>query len=368
MKNNSAFTLIELLVVIAISSVIMVTGFIYLGGYRTEQNLKLTSSELLAAVKNTQQLSRSQQNGQKWGIRFTNTTSSVGPTYSVFSGTSFAAGTVSQTYPLKRVSFSNPWASSTIDTIFNAITGYPSQPQVISLTTGRQDGFVNDITMNSLGQIASKFDTGLVGYWHLDEGTATTTYDASGYGNSGTLTNSPARQSGSNCKAGGCLSFSSSYVKVPDSSSLNPGSFSIVTWIKRTTVADWQRVAGKYYYNGANTGSWVLMFDNANHILCQINGGSSWNSKGSTATVNLNEWTLVGCTYNGSQIANYVNTAVATTSFSGTLASSNHPVAFAATTDGTSVQNYFTGLIDEVRIYNRALSATEIADQYNATR
>ncbi|TSA45374.1 hypothetical protein D4R51_01900, partial [bacterium] len=146
--------MIELLVVVAISAVVTVTGFVYLGGYRSEQNLKLTANEILTAIKNTQANSASQQDGKKWGIRFTNPTSSVttGSAYSVFSGTSFAAGTVSRTYSLGRnISFSNPWTSSTIDTIFNAVTGFPSQPQVISLVSGRGDGMVNDIIMNSLG-------------------------------------------------------------------------------------------------------------------------------------------------------------------------------------------------------------------------
>ena len=34
-------------------------------------------------------------------------------------------------------------------------------------------------------------DVGLVGYWKLDEGTGTTAYDSSGYGNNGTLTGGP---------------------------------------------------------------------------------------------------------------------------------------------------------------------------------
>ena len=195
--KRAGFTLIELLLVVAISAVAMTTGFLYLGGYRSVQNLKLTANEMLSAIKNTQSLSKSQQNGKKWGIRFMNPTSSVstGPTYSVFSGTSYLTGTVSRTYPLGRnISFTNPSASSTLDVIFNALTGYAPQNQVISLVSYRGDGIVNDIIMNTLGQITSKFDTGLVGYWHFDEATSTPAYDASGYGNTGILTNSPTWQ------------------------------------------------------------------------------------------------------------------------------------------------------------------------------
>ncbi len=367
MKNG--FTLIELLVVVAITSVVMVTGFVYLGSYRAEQNLKLTSSELLSAVKNTQSLSKSQQNGKRWGVHFVNTTSSAGQSYSVFSGTAYATSGVSQTYPLRRnVSFSNPWASSTIDTIFNAVTGYPSQPQAISMVDGRQDGFVNDIIMNSLGQITSKFDTGLVGYWHFDEGVASTTYDASGRGNSGTLTNGPTWQAGVNCKAGNCLSFngSSNYVDAGSGTSLNlPNNITISAWIKSNNISSIQTIVGK---TGANTASTTFWMDIRNSGTQVIFGG--YTPAGGTAYTTQsynflnNVWYNIVGVDDGSLLNIYVNGNSIGSGPRATRIEGNWSVHIGERAGG----NYFNGLIDEVRIYNRALSATEISDIYNSTR
>jgi hypothetical protein len=78
----------------------------------------------------------------------------------------------------------------------------------------------------------------------------------------------------------------------------------------------------------------------------------------------LNTWTHVAGTANGSVAKSYMN---------GVEVGS---VAAGATYEGYSIPNnfiggghgYFNGLIDDVRIYNRALSAAEIQAIYNATK
>lgn len=367
--KQSGFTLIELLVVIAVSALVATTGFIYLGGYRTEQNLKLTASEVLNAVKNAQVLSRSQQNGKKWGVRFVNTTSAADQSYSVFSGTSFAAGTISQTYPLQRnISFGNPWASSTIDVIFNAITGYASNNQVISLVSGRQDGFVNDVIMNTLGQITSKFDTGFVGYWHLDEGTGTAAHDASGTGNNGTLENSPTWQTGANCKAGSCLNFGGdSYVSV---STLNNSSYKPITyeaWVKPNSTASGQSIVGRDTNGNTTTGMiGIYNYDAdtlATNEYAYYTGGSVF---GSNYEVVTGQWAHIVFTWNSDNTATWYINGVQTRSASFT-ATSNANIEFRIGGRASS-DAFYNGLVDEIRIYNRALSAAEVADIYNSTR
>ncbi len=357
MKNG--FTLIELLVVVAITSVVMVTGFVYLGNYRAEQNLKLTSSELLPAVKNTQGLSKSEQNGKRWGVHFVNTTSSAGQSYSVFSGTSYATSGVSQTYPLRRnVSFSNPWVSSTIDTIFNAVTGYPSQPQVISIVDGRRDGIVNDIIINSLGQITSKFDTGLVGYWHLDENTSSTAYDASGLGNSGILQNGPTWNTGTTCEVSSCLYFngSTNYITTGGSGMTSMGDFTVQGW---TYLTD-----GSTSNNTLYSGSVRLLVRPSGYYFGLTIGATEYYNQGTFATnADINNWVMWDFVRSGSNITFYRN---GSTFFS----SSTVPTTGVNLTGAIGLNNtyYMKGYIDEVKIYNRALSAAEIMDQYSALR
>lgn len=369
--KRDGFTLIELLLVVAISAVAVTAGFLYLGGYRSEQNLKLTASEMLSVVKNTQALSKGQQDGKKWGIRFTNstTTSSIGPTYSVFSGTSYAAGTVSKTYPLRRnISFGNPPASSTIDLIFNALTGYAPQNQIISLVSGRGGGVVNDIIMNTLGQITSKLDTGLVGYWHLDEGMATTTYDASGYGNSGTLTNTPTWQTGTNCKVGNCLSFNGTNNYVDSGNNVSDaieGGGTISMWIypnvlgglmSRSVGSGWldERIALNFYSTSGKID------------LTLSNGSGYWRHTGNSV-ISTGIWTYVVVTWDGSNVKHYLNGVLDQTQAQGGVPEITGVKTWIGAVEGLT-PNYFNGQIDEVRIYNRALTATEIADIYNSTR
>jgi prepilin-type N-terminal cleavage/methylation domain-containing protein len=361
--KHSGFTLVELLVVIAVSAVIMVGGFAYLGGYRSEQNLKLTSSEVLSAVKNTQQLSKSQQGGSRWGIHFSNSTSTQ--SYAVFSGTSFATGTVSRTYSLGRnVKFGNPGTSSTIDVLFNPSTGNPTQNQIISLNSGQTDGFVDDIIMNILGQITSKFDTGLVGYWHLDEGTATTTYDASGRGNIGTASSTSWS---SICKAGNCLSLNgtNNTVQVPSSASLSvSGAITLAAWIKTSGTNNYSGLIHKS--NSSNLG-YQVGFDTGGKLRADFFNGISYGIMLNPTVVTDGNWHHIAATYDGSNGRLYVD------GVSGTPGSCAGCVTVSTSTliignDDCCGGRYFNGLIDEVRIYNRALSATEISDIYNSTR
>jgi len=72
----------------------------------------------------------------------------------------------------------------------------------------------------------------------------------------------------------------------------------------------------------------------------------------------LNTWTHLAATYDGSILGLYVNgTRVATNTVSGSLPSASGP----AWIGKTPSYGVFQGKVDEVRIYNRALSATEIA-------
>ena len=81
----------------------------------------------------------------------------------------------------------------------------------------------------------------------------------------------------------------------------------------------------------------------------------------------LNSWSHLASTYNGTTLRLYVNgTQVASKAISGSIVSSTGALRIG----GNSVwTEYFTGRIDEVRIYNRALSANEIqADMKTAVR
>ena len=68
----------------------------------------------------------------------------------------------------------------------------------------------------------------LVGYWKFDENTGTTAYDSSGFNNTGTINN--ATWTSGKCGSG--LSFGGNgYVLVPNSTSINAGTWTVICWV-----------------------------------------------------------------------------------------------------------------------------------------
>jgi prepilin-type N-terminal cleavage/methylation domain-containing protein len=217
--------------------------------------------------------------------------------------------------------------------------------------------------------------SGLVGYWNFDEGTGTIAYDLSGYGNNGTLNNFnfTAISGWTTGKVGGALSFDGvdDWVRVSNSTSLDINkNISVFAWVNRSRIVDWERILGKFYWLGYETGSWELDLGqgylrcifNINGILRYANAPAGTNNATGT-------WYFVGCVYDGSRLYNYVNGELKATSMaSGNITTTTYPLAIGTTSNGTSIQNVIQGIIDEVRIYNRALSDSEIKALYEATK
>ncbi len=358
--SRAGFTMIEVLIVTALTIATAVAGFTGFSTFRKSQTLKLGVQELAATLSAARQQSIAQENGTGWGVRLTSGSSTDAHTYKVFSGSSFAAGTTTQSYVLGRgAKFSNPYTSSTMDVLFAGATGFPSSSQVITLINGFTDGQIGDVIVKSLGSIATRLDTGLVGYWHLDEGTGTTAYDASGYGENGTLVSGPTWQTSSNCKAGTCLSFDSTddYVSLSNIS-VNTASS------QKNTVEFWM------YWNGVTT---EMPFGFTSYDLYLTSGAFGFNHGcgdvwGISSSGMSNKWLHVAAIfYNG----NYLNEQLYIDGVQQTLSqrvgtSCNRSVTTSARI-GTWVNSLyiFGGKIDELKIYNRELTASEVLAAYN---
>jgi prepilin-type N-terminal cleavage/methylation domain-containing protein len=217
--------------------------------------------------------------------------------------------------------------------------------------------------------------SGLVGYWSFDEGTGTIAYDLSGYGNNGTLNNFNFNETSgwTTGKIGKALIFDGSddWVRVSSSPSLDINkNISVFAWVNRSRIVDWERVLGKFYWSGYETGSWELDLGQG-YLRCNFNINGIWRSANAPAGTNnaTGTWYFVGCVYDGSGIYNYVNGELKATSIaSGNITTTTYPLAIGVTSNGTAIQNVIQGIIDEIRIYNRALSDSEIKYLYEATR
>jgi len=198
--------------------------------------------------------------------------------------------------------------------------------------------------------------TGLVGWWKFDEGSGTTAADSSGSGNTGTLTNGPTWTTG---KVGsGALSFdgTNDYVSAP-SNIIGTGAMTLTAWI----------YAKSYGSNG-----YARIIDNGAASLFLVDWDSKlafqgyWSSPtivSNSGSIPLNQWLFVALTRTSSNTASfYINGALSGTpgQDAGTANAGSNTII-----GGSSIM--FDGLIDEVRVYNRALSASEITELYNYT-
>lgn len=358
-QSLRAFSILELVIVVAILAVFSTVGVVSLTGYRGKQNLKKTTDEIVAAISGTQKRSISQDAGSRWGLRFSNTTSS-GSQYIIFSGTSYATSAIDKIYGLSNsMQFSEPSSGHVFDALFMPSTGALPSKKIISIVTGRGDGFVGDIIMNTAGLVTGRVENGLVGYWHFDEATSTTVYDASGMGNNGALSNGPVWQPIANCKAGGCLSFSGGTDQAAIASLNIQGKTDF-------SISDWQ------YVTTLSSGSWILNYTFGGTSFYSYQGGQFRIVDGPLECANsgfgsissseyLNKWAHTVFVKSGSTINVYVNGT-----FRASCVSINNPLV----NPTFRIGNIFAGrnligTVDEVRIYNRPLSATEILNMYN---
>jgi hypothetical protein len=214
---------------------------------------------------------------------------------------------------------------------------------------------------------------GLVLWLPMDEGSGTIAYDYSGYGNNGTLysgyticSNPPT----SGCptwvdgKIGKALSFDgvNDYVRISESPSLKiTRAITIEAWVYPTKVADlWQQIVGKRDAN--NIGGYLLQLTASNRFIFYIYSGG-WRWIYATTLPANNTWFHVLGTFDGSSLKIYVNGNLeGTIPFSGTINDVTSDVSIGNSYAGSS--EYFNGIVDEVRIYNRALSEEEIKELY----
>jgi len=215
--------------------------------------------------------------------------------------------------------------------------------------------FVVGLVFAGVGRSA---DPDLVGYWKFDETSGITAQDAAGNGNDGTLNGDPQWVAG---RLGGALEFDGDgdYVDCGDDPIFNiTGQITVACWIKVSQFTiDWQAI----FTMGDD--SWRLQRQTATDNLCWactgVNGTpGDWWLYGS-ANVNDGEWHHAAGVYDGSKYYLYVDGDLdASKDTSGTMSVSSYPVYIGANAQQSGRE--FAGLIDDVRVYKRALTDVEI--------
>ena len=215
---------------------------------------------------------------------------------------------------------------------------------------------------------------GLVGHWTMDgadtvwtSATAATTLDKSGNGNTGTLTNMSRSSSPVSGKIGQGLNFDGGddYIIVnsnPISSYASPSS--VCAWVN---PADLSPSGGTYrtvlnFSADANNYLRIAVQSSGNLTIAYTAGGTSYGQGAIGSPIKINLWKYVCSVFDGSALSVYIN-GVSEADLADSA--SNGSVNRIGVLGGIG---FWSGLIDDVRVYNRALSVDEIIQLYNLGR
>ena len=234
---------------------------------------------------------------------------------------------------------------------------YPYKRFIMLLTTLSVViiGFVSVLNAQAL-------PSGLVAAYGFNEGSGSTTADTSGNSNTGTISGAAWTTSG---RYGSALSFngSSNRVNINDANSLDlTTGMTLEAWVYPTVLSGWRTIILKEISGGLAYA--LYAYDNAPRPAAYINTGGNDLSVAGTSSIPLNAWAHLATTYDGATLRLFVNgSQVGSKAISGAIRVSTSPLRIG----GNAIWGeYFSGRIDEVRIYNRALSQAEIQSDMNA--
>lgn len=310
MLQIKGFTLIEILVVIGLISAISVLAVPYSIRQITDNRAYEAASELSSVIFNTQQNAYSYKDNKSYGVEVKSSE------YTIF--------------------------SSVDEDINQNLVGYwkMNEPSWTGLTSGEVVNSANN-------------------YYHGSAVSGATTSD-------------------SPYQFGGQFNGTNSWVNLGDITQLNNGAsqFTVSTWVMQTNVTRSEGVFHKAT-DGNNDISLAPFYTSGQQrIYAEVGNGSNsfgyWNAAG---VVQNNTWYHLAMVYNGGLTNNsnrlklYVNGVPRTLTFSGTIPASTANLSTRDTAVGAALNsgvasNWLSGKIDELRVYNVALSDTDIQNLY----
>jgi len=213
---------------------------------------------------------------------------------------------------------------------------------------------------------ASVLRSDTIVWYKFNETTGTTASDASGNGNNGTLNGGASFVAGQTTNALS-LNGSTGYVSAPAGVISSLTDFTISAWIKMTSTSQFTRV----WDFGTGTSAYMFLTPyaagNVPRFSITTSGYSAEQQINGTSALPVGSWVHVVVTLSGNTGTLYIN---------GTAVGTNNNITIKPTNLGNTTQNYigrsqfsgdpyFNGLIDDFRIYGRALSSTEVSSLTN---
>jgi len=228
----------------------------------------------------------------------------------------------------------------------------------------------------TVSQTGQAINSGLVGHWTFDGAYMTPNVrDSSGQGNHGNLSGQTSTTT-TEGRVGQALSFDGAddYVNSAYSGSLGiTGDITISAWIKRSALADYGGIVAKtdgnslWDYNLIMCGESLCNSSAANDNKLEFYSNiCAPGCVQSTGSITDFQWHHVVVTRNGSAVSFYIDgVSSGGGTISGSFANNSIPVRIGTDGPDWGASSYFKGSIDDTRIYNRALSASEILRLYH---
>ena len=256
----------------------------------------------------------------------------------------------------------------------------------------------DQVTASPSLTVSSTLTDGLIGHWTFDDPSGSQVSDSSGNGHNGTIVNLAGQENDvqwSNSETaekvvtsgvssanpysmyfpgagGGAQNLTDDnknpHINIGSNASLAPGDALTVSLWARPLVQQHQYLVGKGYDCCGRGGSYSLLIQSDNLLrgfIWSTNGGKK--TVTSTVPVNLDEWTHIAFTFDGSSL-NIYQDGVLTGSQDigeGTITPNGNPLnlgSLGITEFYNYVYYHYAGYMDDVRIYSRALDVGEIQD------
>ncbi|MBU3979612.1 LamG domain-containing protein, partial [Patescibacteria group bacterium] len=207
-------------------------------------------------------------------------------------------------------------------------------------------------------------------FFPFNEGTGTVTADSSGNGNTGTLINGPVWTTG---KIGSALQFNgvNNYVSTgnPSSLSFGTGNFTYSFWVYTISNQSNTHIISKWKWSNTPSTNQGIVFTVQQGPWLQVwlGDASSSNAIGSTSysALPLNAWKHIALTRQSGIVKLFVDAVQVDSNSLAHDINTTTPLTIGGPSDLSS--KFFNGKVDEIKIYNRALTDSEVLAEYQAT-
>jgi hypothetical protein len=215
------------------------------------------------------------------------------------------------------------------------------------------------VTLTAATTVTATFaPNGPVAEYGFNETSGTTARDTSGYAHHGTISGATRTSQG---RFGNALAFDGAddRVTVSDAPRLDLGSSgTMAAWVRLDRLGRWHGIIAKGSVNDDAKHNYAIEVTPANVLRCILGNGASFVRVDSSATLVAGRFYHVACTWTATRVDVYIDGVLSRSMSHALSPAGNTAPLFLGQFGGNA--DRLDGRIDEVRVYGRALSVSEI--------